>query len=447
MNDAHALSDHLALLLRREHGALAEFLLALARFDGGRRWRDLGYTSLFVYLNRHLRLSKGAAFYRSTAAALVTQFPEAVEPIRDGRLCLSNVVQLAKVVTRDNVETVLPRFFGISKDEAKAIVAELCPAEAPPLRELVTIVRPAPTPAAPRSPSPGPGSPGERDAGWLANLPPEPAPPASPLPALSRAASPGDLAAAAASPAAFAMSRPTASSGSSPREREVVEPLTADLRRVHVTLSKALLAKLDAARAALSHVIPDGDTEAVLDRALDLVLEEAARRRSLVKRPRSAAAPSPGAGTNAASKASPGAAADTAGAAVSTAAGAAVGTAASGAGALPDTKSHRPPNPTLAALLTAASTATHPRHIPAAVARAVWQRDGARCTYPLASGERCGATWRLELDHVVPFARGGPSTVDNLRVACAAHNQLAARQEFGDRWMDHCAGAAVAAAG
>jgi hypothetical protein len=201
-----------------------------------------------------------------------------------------------------------------------------------------------------------------------------------------------------------------------------VEPLTADLRRVHVTLSRALLAKLDAARAALSHVIPDGDTEAVLDRALDLVLDAAAKRRSLVKHPRSAAASSPGAAANGSPAGEPAAwpAGRPTGSPAATPASAPVAT---------------PPAP------------TDPRHVPAAVARAVWRRDGARCTYPLANGERCGATWRLELDHVVPFARGGPSTVDNLRVTCAAHNQLAARQEFGDRWMDHCAGAALAPAG
>jgi 5-methylcytosine-specific restriction endonuclease McrA len=75
-------------------------------------------------------------------------------------------------------------------------------------------------------------------------------------------------------------------------------------------------------------------------------------------------------------------------------------------------------------------------HVPAEVKREVWRRSGGRCELLLDSGERCGCTRRLELDHVRPLALGGRSTVDNLRVACRPHNQLAARRVFGDAWMD-----------
>jgi hypothetical protein len=45
-------------LLRREHAALADFLVALAEFDRRRGWRDLGYAGLFPFLHRELHLSK-----------------------------------------------------------------------------------------------------------------------------------------------------------------------------------------------------------------------------------------------------------------------------------------------------------------------------------------------------------------------------------------------------
>jgi hypothetical protein len=51
----------------------------------------------------------------------------------------------------------------------------------------------------------------------------------------------------------------------------------------------------------------------------------------------------------------------------------------------------------------------------------------------------CGSTLRLEFDHIQPRVRGGPSTVENVRVACGVHNQLAARLAFGDAWMDRFA--------
>jgi hypothetical protein len=150
-----------------------------------------------------------------------------------------------------------------------------------------------------------------------------------------------------------------------------VEPLTGDLRRFHTTVSKRFLAKLAAARDALSHSHPCADTEAVLEAALDLLLAANAKKKGLVKKPR--------------------------------------------------------PYP--------ARPSASPRHIPAEVKRAVWVRDGGCCRWPLASGGVCGSTTRLELDHIVPLARGGASTVSNLRVLCEFHNQLAARQVFGEPWM------------
>jgi hypothetical protein len=80
---------------------------------------------------------------------------------------------------------------------------------------------------------------------------------------------------------------------------------------------------------------------------------------------------------------------------------------------------------------------TGPREtIPAAVRRALWERDGGRCSWPLDSGGACGSTHLLELDHLKPWAGDGEPTVANLRVVCHAHNALAARREFGARCME-----------
>ncbi len=95
-------------------------------------WRDLCHTSLFYFLHRELGLSKGAAHYRKVAAELVQRFPEVVEPLRDGRLCITSVVELAKVLTPENRDEVLPRFFHRSKHEAIAVAAEIRPMEAAP---------------------------------------------------------------------------------------------------------------------------------------------------------------------------------------------------------------------------------------------------------------------------------------------------------------------------
>ena len=75
-------------------------------------------------------------------------------------------------------------------------------------------------------------------------------------------------------------------------------------------------------------------------------------------------------------------------------------------------------------------SATRSRHVPAAMRRAVWKRDGGRCRFQGGAG-RCTETGRLEFHHVIPFARGGPTAVDNLELRCAAHNRYEAEQCFG----------------
>lgn len=76
------------------------------------------------------------------------------------------------------------------------------------------------------------------------------------------------------------------------------------------------------------------------------------------------------------------------------------------------------------------------RHVPRAVRRAVFERDGAQCTYHDDAGHRCSATTLLELDHVDPYALGGSNTVRNLRVRCRPHNHYSAEQTFGKAFIE-----------
>ena len=76
------------------------------------------------------------------------------------------------------------------------------------------------------------------------------------------------------------------------------------------------------------------------------------------------------------------------------------------------------------------------RHIPAAVRRSVFERDGNRCSYLDANGARCRETRRLEFHHLKPFATGGPHCASNLTLRCAAHNALAAEADFERELME-----------
>ena len=73
----------------------------------------------------------------------------------------------------------------------------------------------------------------------------------------------------------------------------------------------------------------------------------------------------------------------------------------------------------------------HTRHIPVAVKAVVYKRDEGYCSFVGSDGRKCGSTWGLEFDHIVPFAKGGASTVDNVRLTCRAHNLFQAERVFG----------------
>jgi len=137
---------------------------------------------------------------------------------------------------------------------------------------------------------------------------------------------------------------------------------------LHLTLTLETHEKLRRAQALARHALPDGDLGSILDRALTLLIDDLERRRFA-----RVASPRPGCGKS------------------------------SGRG----------------------------RHIPAAVRRAVSQRDEGRCAFVGRTG-RCRETAFLEFHHVTPYAAGGTTTADNIELRCRAHNQHEARIFFGD---------------
>jgi hypothetical protein len=397
LEEARAGRSALTRLLERERSAAADFLLALADFDRRRGWERLGHASLFAFLTRELGLSSGAAQLRLSAARLLPRHPAVEAALRSGRLCISAVGQLARVLTIQNEAAVLPRFLGLSAREAAEVAASILPRTEPPRREVVTLLAPV------------------RWAGMLAQGGPPHAPPMAkastdchvaaitadgtevpatagapllleaanhvPVPAVSPAMTPAAL-------HTYEVPAPPRGAPGSP----AVEPLTTDLRRLHLTVSKGFLEKVAAARTGLSHAQPGATMEAVLEAALDLLLERQAQRKALGRR------------------------------------------------AVRAVKEARPKPPAAGEAATAGDPTEPPcpprrPHVPAAIEREVRLRDGGRCQFPLDGGGRCGSTWQVELDHVIPLLLGGATTVANLRCACRFHNQAAAEAELGAALM------------
>src|SRR5512137_953178 len=201
--EARSFHSRLIDLLRVEFASLGAFLEALAEFDRRKLFRTLGHADLFAYLHKGLKLSRAAAHHRRAAAWLVQRFPEVLEPIREGKLCFTTAAVLASVATEENLAAVLPRFYGLSKQEALELAAALRPRTVVPTRTVVTRVEPA--------------------------RPMEPVDEVRPTVPEIR---PGEL--------------------GTPRkevERTRVEPMTATSSRIHVTVSREFLALLKKARA------------------------------------------------------------------------------------------------------------------------------------------------------------------------------------------------------
>ena len=149
-----------------------------------------------------------------------------------------------------------------------------------------------------------------------------------------------------------------------PFPRARLEPTSSERYLLKVTLSADAYANLRRAQDLIRHSCPDGDLALVIDRALTVLVQQLER----IRFARLTARAVPRATKH------------------------------------PSSRSHR-----------------RSRYIPAAVRREVWRRDGGRCAFVGGRG-RCGETGRLEFHHLVPFADGGVTSVENLALRCQAHN-------------------------
>jgi hypothetical protein len=153
----------------------------------------------------------------------------------------------------------------------------------------------------------------------------------------------------------------------------VVSPLAQDLYYVQLTANRQLRDKMDEAKALMSHEVPSGDLATILDRALTLLIAKVKKERFGVgRKPRSDKLPE--------------------------------GPASS-------------------------------RHIPDAIKRAVYERDGGRCTFVGTNGKRCEERRHIQFDHLDGFARRQEHTVASITLRCATHNQHAAELMYGPELM------------
>ena len=74
-------------------------------------------------------------------------------------------------------------------------------------------------------------------------------------------------------------------------------------------------------------------------------------------------------------------------------------------------------------------------YISSRIKNEIYLRDHGQCTYQNKEGIRCRAKTGLHLDHIRPFALGGETALENLRLRCAGHNLRSAMDVFGDDFI------------
>jgi hypothetical protein len=296
---------------------------------------------MFAFCVGELGFSEDVACNRIDLARAARRMPVILEALRSRRVPLAGLRLLAPHLTPENQEQVLAEAAGKSKRQIEELVARLWPQ--PPVPTVVRKV---------------PGRP---------NMLPEPSPafsfgPAAPV-------------APPASPPALAFAPPPAPSPRRDERRAVVAPLSEETFKFQFTASRACHDKFRQAQDLLRHRIPDGDLATIVEKALDMLIEQVKKERFATGR-KARHAPAEG------------------------------------------------------------GEAATSRHIPDAIKREVFERDGGRCTFADEQGRRCAETGALEFDHLDGFARTRLHRADRIRLVCRPHNQHAADQMYGRAFME-----------
>jgi hypothetical protein len=393
LSDRELLS-RLQSLANDEHAATVEILLYLNEVERRRLHLTLGYATMFDFVTRYLRYSASAGGRRIQVARCVARHPVLLEPLRTREVNMTTIGLIAGILDEGNVKELLDAIRGKSQREAERVVAAYRPAVA--VRDQV---RPVRTVAKTASPVRGQdaaslfaevavrsadsGSTGCRDT--------------SRIPSRVSHSRRREWNSREVRGDGNGVARPAAAASTG----TATEPQS----KVQFAAGPDFVRKLEEARAILSSGSSRGvSLEQVLEVALDSFLDRKSPFRRKARRDRS------GARRKVAPTAAPRSIRRTIG-----------GTVADEI--QPSGEAHR------------SGEADRSRHIPAAVRDTVFARDGGRCTFVGEHGVPCKSRHNLHVDHIEPFARGGPPTAGNLRLLCAAHNQLEAERVYGSEWM------------
>jgi 5-methylcytosine-specific restriction endonuclease McrA len=118
------LLEHMRSLLKREAALDLEMIDCLREIHRRKLYLAHGSPNFHAFCTDVLGMSSDSAWRRMKAASLADRFPEVVKPlIAEGRVHLTGLALLDKVVTRENGERLIQEAVGKTTTEIKAIIA------------------------------------------------------------------------------------------------------------------------------------------------------------------------------------------------------------------------------------------------------------------------------------------------------------------------------------
>lgn len=105
----------------------AELLLAISKVDENKVHIHLGYSSLFDYALKVLKLSEACAFNLITVSRKSKTVPELKEAVVSGQLSISKARKITPVLTKENSSTWIEKAISLPKAKLEKEVAALNP--------------------------------------------------------------------------------------------------------------------------------------------------------------------------------------------------------------------------------------------------------------------------------------------------------------------------------
>jgi hypothetical protein len=385
----------------KERNVLTGILRHLIEMEKRRLYLPRGYSSLFEFCTQHLKYSRSAAGRRIASARALARFPALEKYLLNGEINLYSLSLASGIMTKNNIRQVISGIRNRSSREVETLVSGFRPGKVLRDRVRPVCVMVPDNTGIGAGPTPGAGSNGSVGTASKATTSDNPGNDGTASRTHGSSPTPG-----------AGSGRQLVFSSSRPEDKNLEHVRISRKFRLEFAVEPEFMKKIDRLKTLLSSRFPEGigfeDMFSLLmDEYIDRHSPEGRTARRLKrqgeKMRKEARQKEDGRSEKYRKKPKR--------------------TQGNGSGEYTDRFGK--------------GTATNSsRKIPRKLRDEIFIRDGERCTFRGTDGKRCNSKWNLQIDHIIPIARGGDSSPGNLRLLCGKHNRLEAERLLGRLHQD-----------